>query len=384
MNQLKEAKKSNKLFQDLLDEYEYEHPKKGQLLEGEIKTLDNRTIILDIGTKRAAIVPEREVKNLDEKVVKNIAVGDMIPVCVTRTPIGDEDLLVSIDDAQEFRNWELLSQMQKEGGSLKLVVVAYNKGGLIVRFEQLEGFVPNSLIPTLRGIYNHKITQKRKNEMIGTQLEVKPIQVDRKNLKLVFSAAAVEEEKRQKRLQELEIGMILEGVITNLVNFGAFVNLEGIDGLLHISEMSWGTLESPADVAQPGDKIEVQVKHIDIDQERVSLTRKPLLPNPWETVALKYQPEDLVEVKIVNIVDFGAFAELPEGVQGLIHISELGYYDDDIDALNVGKTVLVRVLNVDVDRQRASLSMKQVPLEKQLAWLSNDIMVKIRSEGNLD
>jgi small subunit ribosomal protein S1 len=380
MDQLTQEVKSEENFQNLLDEYEYERPKKGQLLKGEVRTIDDETIILDIGTKRAAIVPTREVKNLDDEIVENIAVGDLVPVYVTRTPVGDENLLVSIDDAKEFENWEYLSELQTKEDSLELEVVAYNKGGLLVQYEQLEGFVPNSLVPDLKGIYNHQIIQKRKNEMVGTQLAVKPIQVDRKNRKLVFSAAAVQKEKRKKRLQELEVGAVVEGTVANLVDFGAFIDLNGIDGLLHISEMSWENVEHPSDVVTLGDQIEVQVKHIDIDRERVSLTRKPLLPNPWETVALRYQPDDLVKVEIVNKVDFGAFAELPEGVQGLIHISELGYYNEDVDALEVGETVLVKVLSVDSERQRVSLSMKQVPIEKQLDWATSEDPTETQSE----
>jgi small subunit ribosomal protein S1 len=383
MDQIKEKAKPEESFQELLDEYDYQLPKRGQLLKGEVKTINDEIIILDIGTKRAAIVPSREVKNLDEKLVEKISVGDMVPVHVTRTPIGDENLLVSIDDAKEYENWEHLNKLLDEGESLELEVIAYNKGGLLVQFEQIEGFVPNSLIPALKHVYDRKILHQHKKDMVGSRLRVKPIEVDREKRKLVLSVSAAQKDERQERLNELQVGDVIFGIVTNVVDYGAFIDLSGIAGLLHISEMGWETVKHPSEIVNVGDRVEVQVNNIDTERERVSLTRKPLLPSPWDDVANNYQPGDLVEVKIVNLVDFGAFAELPEGVQGLIHVSELGYYGEDIDALNIGKTVLVKILKVDVDHKRASLSMKQVPLEKQQKWSSSDIMIKIRSEGNL-
>jgi ribosomal protein S1 len=362
---------SRENFAQLLEEYQYERPKRGQLLEGEIEKIDDQNIILDIGAKRAAIVSPREVKQLDDELIENISVGDVIPVQVTRTPTGDENLLVSLDGAMEYKSWESAAQLMDQDTTLDLHVIAYNRGGVIVRFDQLDGFVPNSLIPTLRKINNRKLVQKRKQEMIRTQLQVKPIEVNQKMQTLVFSALEAQKEKRQRRLAELEVGEIVEGTVVNLVSFGAFIELGGVDGLLHISEMDWRTVKYPSEVVSIGDRLRVEVIQIDREQERISVSRKALLPSPWQKVANTYQPGNLLEVKIVNVVDFGAFAELPEGVQGLIHISELGYpvAEDMKVPIQIGETVLVKILNIDVERQRVSLSMKQVPGERQRDWL---------------
>jgi ribosomal protein S1 len=360
---------NNEEFLELLEGYQYEHPKRGQLIEGEIKSVAEDNIILDIGAKRAAIVTTREVKKLDEE-VENLSIGDVIPVQVMRTPIGDENLLVSLEGAREYKNWESIHQLLKQDATLELEVIGHNRGGLLVRYEQLEGFVPNSLTPTLRKINNRKLQQDYKQELVGSTLTVKPIEVNRKEQKLVLSAMVGNNEMRQKRLEELEVGSIVEGLVINLVKFGAFIELGGVDGLLHISEMDWKNVEHPSEVVSIGDSLQVKVIQIDRDRSRVSLSRKALLPNPWQEVGEAYQPGDLLEVKIVNLVDFGAFAELPEGIQGLIHVSELGYTaaDDMEESIQVGETVQVKILDLDVERERVSLSMKQLPADQQKEW----------------
>jgi small subunit ribosomal protein S1 len=369
-------------FEETLDQYIYQQPKRGQILKGEIEAIDQDAIILDVGLKRAAIVPGREVSNLDDAILTDLSIGDMIPIKVTHTPIGDQDLLVSIDAAQEFQCWQKAKDCLAEDQLLELKVTGSNRGGLLVAFEKLEGFVPNSHIPALKKVFDPQKVHQYKLQMKGLEIEVKALDVDPENEKLLFSALEAQREIRQERLQSLEVGEVITGKVVNVVDFGLFVDLGGIDGLVHISQLDWHNVDHPSQVAKAGDDIEVQVIDIDMDRERVGLSRKALLPGPWDEIESKYVPGSLVEVEITNVVDFGAFGQLPEGVQGLIHKTELGYTapDDVVEALNPGSKVLVRILRINTERERISLSMRQVPMEKQLDWLSSEFDPEITDD----
>jgi small subunit ribosomal protein S1 len=371
-NTEKDEKQSE--FEKLLNEYDYSYPKRGEVIEGEIEMIDDDSIILDVGLKRAAQVVPREVKNLDEELFENLSVGDVIPIYVTNRPVGDEALLVSINKTIEHQNWQEAEELVQRDEEISLNVTGMNKGGLLVQFEQLEGFIPNSHIPELTHTFNKEKLEEEKNEMIGSTLTVKPIEVDKQNNKLVFSAKLVEDGRRKERLEEISVGDVITGKVTNIVDFGVFVDLDGIDGLIHISELSWRRVDHPSSVVSVGEEIDVLVKDVNIKKERVSLSRKDIMPNPWEEFAENYGPGDLIDVEITDIVDFGAFAKLREGVQGLIHISELGYTqpEDADQVVESGETVKVKILSLDVDRQRVSLSMRQVPRDDQIEWMVDE------------
>jgi small subunit ribosomal protein S1 len=240
-----------------------------------------------------------------------------------------------------------------------------------VQFDKLEGFVPNSHIPMIKRSPNHEQINQTKQEMLGATLKVKAIEVDRQNERLIFSAQEAQKELRAERLQSLEVGEAISGTVANIVDFGLFIDLGGIDGLVHISELDWKTVTHPSQVARVGDEIEVKVIKIDFDRQHIGLSRKALLPDPWDEVEARYMPGHLVEVEITNIVDFGAFAQLPEGVQGLIHKTELGYnVPEGDDTVAPGVKVLVKVLKIDTARERIALSMQQVPMEKYFDWIA--------------
>jgi small subunit ribosomal protein S1 len=365
-----EAEELNK-FEQLLDDYQYVQPKRGQILEGEIRAIEEDNIILDVGLKRDAIVISREVKNLDEGEYEDLSIGEVIPVQVTKTPIGDENLLVSIEKAHEYQSWQDAKTMMEEDESVELEVIDHNRGGLIVQYNQLKGFVPNSHIPAIKNIRNPRKNKKQKTNMIGERLLVKPIEVDLNNQRLVFSELAAQKERRQQRLREIRAGEVITGKIVNLVDFGVFVDLGGVDGLIHISELDYQRVDHPSELVDIGEEVKVLILDVDRERERIKLSRKSLQKNPWEKVDESYNPGELVEVEITNMVGFGAFAELPEGVQGLIHVSEIGYTapSDSESLVQPGETVLVKILNIDKERERISLSMRQVPMEKQIDWM---------------
>jgi len=358
-------------YESLVEDYDYERPKRGQVVKGEIIWIEEDSILMDIGQKRDAVVPGKDLSDVDDEYLATLSVGDRVPVYVTQTPVGDEELMVSLNRGIEYQNWEKAEQLHKDNTMVELEVVDQNRGGLLVKYKNLTGFVPNSHIPSIRrGLDRQKIGQI-KREMIGSTLAVKPIEVNPNKRRLVFSARAAQEEKRKKRLRELEEGDVIESNIVNVVDFGVFVDLDGVDGLVHKSELDWERINNPHKHFKVSEEITVKVLDVEVDRERVSLSRKALLPNPWEVLEEKYKPGDLVKGEVVSVLDFGAFVELPEGVQGLIHSSEIGYsgMGSPQNTVKPGESVLVRIISIDADRERISLSMRRVPIEDQLSWM---------------
>ncbi len=363
-------------FEQLLTDFEFEAPKRGQLLEGEVISIDEDAILVDVGLKRDAVVSSREIDQLTPEYLENLKVGNQVVVYVLRSPMGDEDLIVSLTKGIEYESWQNAQNCLEEGTILDLEVVGYNKGGILVKFEHLRGFVPASHIPALRRGGGHQRMMQIKQDMVGSTLAVKTIEVNRQRNRLVFSALAAQEERRKKRLQEIEEGQIfLRAKVVSVVDFGVFVDLKGVDGLVHISELDWKVVNHPSDLFKPGDEIDVQVISVDVENERVSLSRKTLLPNPWEEVEEKYHPGDVIQGEVTRVLDFGAFVKVDEGIEGLVHSSEIGYSASGKpqDVVNPGEIVLVRVLSVDSKKGRISLSMKRVPIGEQINWMAEEI-----------
>lgn len=359
------------LFEQLLEDYDYEDPRRGQILEGEIIHVDEDSVLVDIGAKRDAIVPRKDLDQLDDEFRGGLRSGDKIPVYVMRTGKVGGDLLVSINRGLEQEDWERAERNLDSGDVSNPEIIGQNKGGVVVRFGRLRGFVPNSHIPDIRRGAGSDELRDQKEELIGTTLPVKVIEVNQKRRRLVLSSRAARHERRSQRLEELEPGTTVSGKVVNLVDFGAFVDLGGVDGLVHISELDWSRVEHPSEIFEVGEEVEVEITDVDVERERVSLSRKSLLKNPWQTIDEKYTPGDLVEGEVTNVRNFGAFVMLPEGVEGLIHVSELGIvgpgYPQDI--VHPGDKVLVRILDIEQERERISLSMSRVSKDEQMAWL---------------
>jgi small subunit ribosomal protein S1 len=361
-------------FAGLLEEYEHLIPKRGQFLQGEVLRIENDVLYIDVGAKRDAIVPYRDLERFeDREIIENISRGDEVPVYVLRTPTGDEELLVSLKKGLEHHDWIRAEECQTEDELLELEIISHNKGGLLVAFGHLEGFVPNSHIPALRHkFYDTQELARQKALLIGETLAVKIIEVDLKRKRLVMSAKAAEEEARLEQLQSIEEGQIMTGRVDNLVNYGAFVDLGYITGLLHISEIAWEQINHPSDVLEIGDEIEVQIERVDEKRERIGLSRKVLLPSPWETFAEKHKVGDLIEGQITGLVDFGAFVTLPSKIEGLVHVSEINMPVDvsPTEVLQIGERVLVRIINIDADEERIGLSLRRVSANEEIAWLA--------------
>ena len=358
-------------FQDFVEQSDPDNPQQGEILKGKILDIQAESVLVDVGFKKDAIVPGTDLDRIDPDYRKKLQVGDEVFVSVIRTPLGDDDLLVSISRGLTHETWLRAEQLGKKADLVELVVVDQNRGGLLVAFETIQGFIPNSHIPSIRRGTSTRMAGEIKSELIGKRLPLKVIEVIPQEHKLVFSARVAQEDQRQKRITEIEIGEIFKSRIVNVVDFGIFVDLDGVDGLVHKSEVDWERVTDLKKRFKIGEEIEVQVLDIEKDQERVSLSRKKLLPNPWLNLAEKNQINDLVEGKVVSVVEFGAFVELPDGLQGLVHVSELGYLNtgDPKSTVKVGDPVLVKIMGIDPKRERVSLSMRRVPVSEQMEWM---------------
>lgn len=269
-----------------------------------------------------------------------------------------ENLLSSNSYHQPENDWEYVNHLYKMDEIIHLKVVGCNRGGLLVQGEKINGFVPCS----------HLLAGQNKKEYLQQDVALKVIEYDQDRCRVVFSerAAQAKAGTRIKLLDELEEGTCVHGVITTLTDFGAFVDLGGMEGLIHISELSWGRVDHPSDVVSVGDCMDVYILNIDRAENKVALSLKKMCPNPWETITERYQPGQVVEAVVKNIVSYGVFVRLEEGVDGLIHVSELGENGKDIspwEVLEENQKVSVEIINLDPKEQRLGLSLAEGELK---------------------
>jgi small subunit ribosomal protein S1 len=346
-------------FAELFEQYSFSVPRRGQLLEGQVLTISDSSILIDVGAKRDAVVPAQDLSQVDAEWKTSITVGDEVPVYVLETPEGEEELRVSLRRGLEELDWVRAEQCLESEEAVEGQIVDHNKGGLLVTFGYLRGFVPYSHVPALKYMRDRNKVSEYAQSQVGTILPLKVIEVDRSRRRLVMSATAAEDVLRQKRLEEINEGDKIVGTVENIVDFGAFVSLNGVTGLLHISKLDWRRIKHPSEVLTIGDEIEVLVEEINAENERIALNRRALIPNPWQQVAEKYEAGDTVKGKITNIVDFGIFVRLPEGVEGLIHNSEMRSHHGEIspEDMQPGQELTVRIISIETEKERLGLSL---------------------------
>ncbi|RLT45023.1 MAG: S1 RNA-binding domain-containing protein [Chloroflexi bacterium] len=339
-------------------------PERGDLREGMIVEVRSSEILVNIGAKRDGVVPQADIARLDKEYAATLVVGEMVPVVVSKQTT-DEGLVLSIADALQKRDWLIAEKMLESNEISVRTVVGHNKGGLLVEFGHLRGFIPASHIVGLPRNLSDDERIQRFDEMIGQALPVEVIEVERRRRRLVLSHRLAERRYREERkthlFEEMKVGDVVEGEVRSLRPFGAFVDIGGADGLLHVSEIGWTPVSHPKDVLQVGDIIQVEVLRLDSDRSRIALSRKKLLPNPWMSIAERYHQGDTVMVTITRVVDFGAFAQLEPGVEGLIHVSELAEIEvaEPLKSIATGDRVAAKILRVDPERQRIGLSCRQ-------------------------
>ena len=361
-------------FFDLIEEYDFPQPQRGDIIHGEILRIDHDVVFIDIGSKRDAMVPYQEVAQLDDEFLENLSTGDTVPVYVTRTPVGSEQLLVSLERGLQELDWERAAKLQEDDTTVELKIVNYNKGGFVVEFGRIQGFVPNSHIPAIQNVYNHDQRTSFKSKQVDNTIKLKIIELDPQRERFVLSAKSAQKDQRKEMLNSLSIGDKFTGHVVNLKHYGAFVDIgNGLVGLLHISRMAWEHINKPDDLFSVGDEVEVLVDKVDVEKEKISLNRKALLPSPWQTFADKQAAGDLVEGEVTAVVDFGAFVRVDEGIEGLLHKNEMNIPNDadPSDALAEGDVILVRIVQIDVAQERLSLSTRRVTASEEINWMQS-------------
>lgn len=355
------------MWEFLSEEYDYVRPRRGDIRDGIVMRIEPDRVIVDIGVKKEGIVPSTDLEMLGEEAVAGIEVGDRVSVYVLTPENRDGDIILSLNLARLMKDWLRAEELYERGEIFEAEVAGYNKGGLLVPFGRIRGFVPASQIVDLAGRAGGNSQMERLAGIVGETLHFKVIEVDRYRRRLILSERAAQRQwrrlQREKLLRELKEGDIRHGVVSNLCDFGAFVDLGGADGLIHVSELSWDRVKHPRELLQVGDEIDVYVLRVDRERKRIGLSLNRLRPDPWTLVEEKYQVGQLVEGTITHVVDFGAFARIEEGIEGLIHISELaeGNIFRPQDVVKEGDMLTLRVIGIDAARRRMGLSLRQVP-----------------------
>jgi small subunit ribosomal protein S1 len=354
------------LFEQYLNEgIDLDMPGRGDLREGVIVEIRPSELLVNVGSKRDGVVPQSDLSRLDPEFVKSLREGQTVDVVIAKQPEDDGVFLLSMADAMQQRDWLIAQQLLESGEITTHRVRSYNKGGLTVEFNHLHGFVPASHILDMPRSLTEDQRREEFEARIGQEMRLKVIEVDPKRRRLVMSQMLAEREYRSAMKEDLfkkiAVGDVVKGVVRSMRPFGAFVDIGGVDGLLHVSEIGFGAINHPREVLAVGQEVTVQVIRIDPDSQRVALSRKRLLANPWEGIEQRYQIGMVVSATITRIADFGAFAQIEPGVEGLIHISELAdiAVAEPLKTVRPGDKVQAKVLRVDSKRQRIGLSMRQ-------------------------
>ncbi|GAA1710228.1 30S ribosomal protein S1 [Fodinicola feengrottensis] len=329
----------------------------GDIVEGTIVKVDRDEVLLDIGYKTEGVIPSRELSikhDVDPSEV--VSVGDHVEALVLQKEDKEGRLILSKKRAQYERAWGTIEQIKEADGVVTGTVIEVVKGGLILDIG-LRGFLPASLVEMRR--------VRDLQPYVGRELEAKIIELDKNRNNVVLSRRQwleqTQSEVRSEFLNKLAKGQVRKGVVSSIVNFGAFVDLGGVDGLVHVSELSWKHIDHPSEVVEVGQEVEVEVLDVDLDRERVSLSLKATQEDPWRQFARTHAIAQVVPGRVTKLVPFGAFVRVDEGIEGLVHISELAERHVEIpeQVVNVGDEILVKVIDIDLERRRISLSLKQ-------------------------
>jgi len=337
--------------------------KEGDIVEGTVVSVDADGAMVDVGYKSEGLIPTEELSiraSIDPATI--VSVGDKIEALVLNKEDDEGRLILSKKRAQYERAWGQVQRLTDQGGTVKGTVIEVVKGGLIVDIG-LRGFLPASLVDLRR--------VRDLDPFIGQEIEAKVIELDRNRNNVVLSRRAyLEEEQAEQRaafLDDLKEGEIRQGVVSSVVNFGAFVDLGGMDGLVHVSEMSWQHISHPSEMVKVGDKVTVRVLEVDRERERISLSIRQTLEDPWEVFSRDTNVGDVVDGLVTKTVPFGAFVSVTEGVEGLVHVSEIAIHRVESPELelSIGQSVRVKVTEKEEERRRISLSIKQALPEWQ-------------------
>ena len=377
---------------ELLDSVEDIKPlRRGDIVEGMVMRADPDGILVNIGHKAEGIVPPRETRTLGEDAYRNLEVGDQIVAFVIRPESGESAAILSIDRAVGERGWKTLEKLLEAGETVDGKILGFNRGGAIVEVEGVQGFVPMSQLVTVprdvfsanrqepaeeapsssEGDSESEAEESRESsgptfdDFVGEELKMKVLEVNRPRNRAIFSERQAVRERREaekaKLIEELQVGEVRTGKVTGVSNFGAFVDLGGADGLVHISEMSWDNIRSPSDLVKVGDEVKVYVLKVDAENRKIALSLRRLEPEPWDTIHERFHVDDVVDGVVTKLTNFGAFARIEGSVEGLIHISELANrrIAHPRDVVQEGDEVKLKILRIEPERRRMGLSLRQ-------------------------
>jgi small subunit ribosomal protein S1 len=349
-------------FEQLLESsFAYTPPRRGEIRNAIILQIESREIIVDMGAKQDGIVPAQDIERLDSDVKNGLTVGAEVPVYVLNPRDQDDNLIVSINMGLQQYDWEKARQLLKSEDVVQVNVTGHNRGGILVRWNRLEGFIPSSHLVSVN------LANERSgawNDFASKPLGVKVIEVDQDRRRLIFSEREAQKEWRAQQkarlLSELKEGDVVKGTVTGLRDFGAFVNLGGADGLIHVSELAWHRVDHPRDVLKVGDEIDVYVLTLDRGSNRIALSRKRLLSDPWEDADKRYHEGQLVDGTVTNVVDFGAFIALDNGLEGLLHLSEMGdgSLKEPYSYVKKGDRLSLRISHLEPEKRRVGFTQR--------------------------
>ncbi len=343
--------------------------KRGDVVEGVIVRIDQDEILVDIGLKSEGILSTKELPQSGYGSFNELHLNDKVLVYVLQPETQDGHAILSLRRANAERQWRIAEEQYRNGELIKARVIDYNKGGLIVDVGGIRGFVPISQILNLKREEvaaggESQETAAKLQSMKDKELLLKIIEINRARNRLILSERLAAQEWRQRRreelLDELKPGEIRRGIVSNLANFGAFVDLGGADGLVHISQLAWSRVNHPSEVLHVGQEVEVQVLSVDKEKKKIALSIKRAEVDPWTTVEERYKVGQIVTGVITKIAPFGAFARIEDGIEGLIHLSELTPGMDPKQALHEGTQLQLRILRIDAEHRRLGLSLRQV------------------------
>jgi small subunit ribosomal protein S1 len=344
-----------------------EMPQQGEIRKGVIASISSSQILVSIGAKSEGVISGRELDQLSAEEREALKVGEEVPVYVINPEDENGNVVLSFRRAQEQLSWENVEKMLEEDRVYDSKIVGFNKGGLIVMVGGLRGFVPSSQISAMRRAQSSGDTpEQRWQKMVGQPITVRIVEVDRERRRLILSERAASTESRQsikeRVIDELEVGKVYSGRVTSLSDFGAFVNVNGADGLVHLSELSWDRVQHPREVLEVGQEVKVKVINIDREKKRIGLSIRALADDPWKSRVEKFSVGQLVEGVITRLTKFGAFARLEGDIEGLIHISEMADHriEHPKEVLKEGEVRTLRIVRIDPDQHRIGLSLRKV------------------------
>ena len=342
-------------------DYDYTLPKRADICEAIILSVRKDEVIVDLGVKRDGIVPREDLQLLDRDYRASLQAGDAVPVLVRDTRASGDGIVVSLNQGLAQHDWLRAGELLEDGETCEAEVIDVNSGGVLVSFGRVRGFVPNSHLSSVSPGLRGPRLQEAKSDLIGRALTLTVLEVDQRRRRLILSERAANRRRRRKLLEGLAEGDVRTGIVRNLVAYGAFVDLGGVDGLIHISQLDWSHLDHPSDVLEVGDELEVKILSVDQERERIELSRKSLLPDPWPVVTGALELDQVVEGRVTNVVDFGAFVDIGQGVEGLVHTSEMPDGRATCARLGLEAPIRVRVLDIDRAKRRLALSLRGVP-----------------------